>query len=233
MKVRISRRSGMTMTEVLVAGLVVAAALPPLMQLGVSIAKLDTGHGQRSLAIGLSQVAFEQIHYRLYNGDSRGGIKLNDTESARQTAYRITSRPAYLASFLDLKDDAGSPAIPADLLDPTQSPYLKGFINGYVSPGKSSPTALTVRTNPDLAAALAKFKIAVGVIPHLDIPTEDPGSNAWPRKKAPGEPKLDLARFEVRVIWEDAKGAAQTRTLVTRFGRTMFESDPLKSTGGR
>lgn len=224
-------RSGMTLTEVLVAGLVVAAAMPPLIQLGLTVAKLDTGHGQRTQAIGLSQLVFEQLHYRLYNGDSRGGIKLNDTFAERQQAY--TTRRPYLSNFLEMRDDSGSPAVPPDQLDPTQSSFLTGFINGYAGPGRSQPSPITARTNPDLALALKSYKIALGVTPHLDIATVDPAPDAWPRAKERGEPKLDLARFDVRVTWDDAKGQAQTRTLVTRFCRGLYEMDPTKSESGR
>jgi hypothetical protein len=222
--------SGLTLTEALVAGVIVAVTLPALIQAWMTIARMDAAQAHRAMGTALGQLVLEQMHYRLYNGDSRGGLKLNDSIPTKKAAYG-RSPPAYLSVFFGLQDTTGSPAIlsaSSAQFNETQSSYLTAFLN-CSGAGGSFPCPITETTNPALADALASFRIQASVMPHLD---HEPTDLAL-ATKLPTQPKVDLARVQARISWKDSNQIEHERQLVTRFVRPFHEQDLLLSYTGR
>lgn len=120
------RRSGVTLTEALVTGLVIAATLPLMMQSGSTLVRMDQSRHQRAHAANLARIALEGMQYELYQGHCRG-YKPHDEATKRRAAY---AEESYLDCLEELEDADPFPDPPEELENYQQeikiTPYLDG-----------------------------------------------------------------------------------------------------------
>lgn len=222
-------KRGLTLVEVLVAGIVLLAALPPLINSLTTVWRLEAAQANESHGTHLAHVVFESVLHRMYNGrpvqsgepavtprDPRG-YGLNDTQAERRQKYAAKS---YLQFFLRLRESGTAAVSSPDAGNVALSQYFDRLVQDQDGPLASGPTETS---HPELVAALKNFRIDVDVQLHLDdVPPPPPGT---PRT----EPAVDMARLKLDLTWSDRSGAPVTRSFRTRLTRYLFEDSPLNT----
>lgn len=201
-------RGGVTLIEVLVALVIVAIALPPLLTTQLTIRRMDASQTERSQSTHLTGAVLETIHYRMYNGyrtdpnnpetliDARG-FKLNDTRTARVAAQRTDSALRFFAGLAERSTGVVATA-------------------GHARSGFFPPPA----TAHD-GTWLERYRLDVSTFLKTDdAPLPPRISKNW------DEPAIDMALVTVALTWDDAvRGQPTTRTVQTRFTRYLYDED--------
>jgi hypothetical protein len=226
----------LTIIEVVVASAVLIVALPTLLDSWLAVVRADRSIQGSIHTTHVGQIIMEHIRYHLYNDDDRG-YGLNESKQGSITAYSATP-PSYFTVFSSLAE--GERLVVTNGQDPSsQSRYLAEFF-GQDNKSSDSGQGLQIlwrginrQTNPQLAEELQSHGTRVSIMHYLDD-----SDSAWPdgyslADKRAEEPKVDLARINVTVHWQDARGQTRIDSLTTRVTRDLFEQDPTDSSKGR
>jgi type II secretory pathway pseudopilin PulG len=206
-----------SLLEVLVAGVVLTAALLPIV---ANLHQLFRGFQrtqEATHATFLAQAVIEGLRHRLYDGDTRffGGADASDPRPGplnvdqAELDRRVCQR-GYEKFFLSLVEE-GAPVVLRHA--PGTSRY---FLDFQSVEGKL--TGLSAETNPRLCRELESYRITVEV--RVSVPASALDSDG------DGHLEVDMAEVGATVSWTAADGAPQTRTFWTVLTRHQYSPWP-------
>lgn len=223
---RVHAARGFSLMEVLIAGIVLTAALIPILGNFHSLYRGFRKTHEASHATFLAQAILENVRYRLYDGDLRwfrydeftAGVavpdgdpryaKLNDDSDTRR---ENACNGGHESFFLKLAEE-GEPIVVR--AGEKTSQYFVEFL----SLKDSKLHGITAETNPRLHAELDTYRVTLEV--RLSAPTSRIDSDG------DGNAELDMAELGATVRWVDRAKKEQVRQFWTMLTRHQYNTYP-------
>ena len=181
MKVR--RKAGLTILEVVLAIVILGLVMVPVLQTFSTFRKGFTKMNKYNIAIGLASTVLDHIHFSLYNND----VRLSDVlaSQAEKAAAKADGAKDFFDEFVEDKTKVTSE-------DPSAISSYFVRINDLT---KSGAFGITKENDPELYHQLKDFRCSVDVFYSLPYDIIDSDMD--------GTPEVDMAEVRVTISWNE------------------------------
>lgn len=213
-------RRAFSLVEVLVAGIILTAALIPIITNFQTLFRGYKKTHQATHAMSIAQCVLETIRHRFYDWDTRFFLLNDRLDERQQKLGRKEYEGVFKKVVLDFEEFRSSATGPlgfrvtqvagqADTLK-----YFKEFFNFKDGGAKG----ITETTNPVLFRQLSTYRATVRVVPGTPRSFLDSEPN--------GSPEIDMCEVQVEVAWLDVADKRQSLSLSNVLTRRQYNPFP-------